>query len=462
MKSNIKKKSKYGISMLTIALILMMIPTGLATVSADRTIENNTLTVGNSTNVTVVINNNGAGISLSLKESIPSGWILTKGIDDASDFKPSTNEWVWFSFPASASKTVIYKITVPSKATAGDYNINGVTIVNGSTTNVTGDSIITVVNNTVIPPVKGSFEFTVSPSSSIVNVGENALYTLTVSNTGTTEDTYILGVSNSNNNITANVDKKSITVGAGNSSTVNLTVKGSSIGSYIVDVTATPAANGSNVKSVTTKTDVVITPATPEGFNLVVDSSSKTVVIGASATYTLTVSNTGSVEDTYDIVADKPKNATVSLDKNNVTVGAGNNSEITMLVNGSVTGTYTVGVKAISQANVSNVKNVTTTTNVVSETPTSPPSRSGSSGGGGSSGGTYPTFTATPAKPSNETASPTVTVTTIPTVTTTVVRPTSAIAETPVDMTTKKGSPGFEIIVAIGMFAIVYILRRTK
>ena len=163
MKSNIKKKSKYGISILTIALILIMVPTGLAAVTADRSIESNTLTVGNSTNVTVDIKNDGLETSLSLEESIPSGWTLVRGLDEADQFKSLTNEWVWFAFPATLNQNVTYKLAVPSNAAAGDYNIGGNITANGSATKVAGANTITVVNNTVVPPVQDSFEFIVSP-----------------------------------------------------------------------------------------------------------------------------------------------------------------------------------------------------------------------------------------------------------------------------------------------------------
>lgn len=458
MKSNIKNKSRYGISILMIAFVLIMIPAGQAAVSVDRNITDNTVTVGNSTNVTVVIQNDNVQRALSLKEIIPSGWTLTRGLDTADQFKSSTNEWVWFTIDAGATQTVIYKIKVPSNASAGVYNVNGNITSNGSDTSVAGDKTITVANNTA-PTVQDSFKFDANPSYLIVNVGENAKYTLTINNLGSKEDTYGLTADKPKNAIVS-LSKNSVIVGPGNSSTVDLTINASSIGSYIVNVTATSKANKSNTKDVTTKTDAVITPEVSDGFKLDVDLSSKTVNVGTDALYKFTISNIGKSVDTYNLIANSPNNATFNLANSSVTVGAGNSSApIELTVNGSVTGTYTVGVTATSNSNKSSVKNITTTTSVVTPSPSSGGSRS--SGGSSSGGGTYPTFTATPVKTSNATAVPTVT-TVVPTVTVTTARPTSAIVETPVDLTTKKGSPGFEIILAIGMLATIYLLRRKK
>ena len=471
MKSNIKKKSTYGISILILVIILIMIPTGMAAVTVERTIKNSTLTAGNSTNVTVAITNDGTQRSLSLLETIPSGWTMTDATNDADTNKITNNigEWVWFKIDPGSPHLVIYTITVPSSATDGVYNING-SMMTDNITSATGESTITVINNVATPtptptptPAPAnesqSFDLVVNPASATVNIGANALYTLTITNTGTAEDTYSI-TTNMPTNSTVNLANGSVTVGPGGSADIEMTVSGSSIGDYAVNVIATSGANASNSKEVTTTTSVTET-STVDDFKLTVSPTTMTINVGASATYTLTVSNIGSAEDTYSLVANKPDNATVELASNSVTVGQGNTSDVALTVSGSVTGTYTVNVTATSGLNTSNVKEVTTTTNVEVA---APPSSGRSSGGGSSSGGTYPTFTATPVKTPNSTVSAPTQTTVVPTVTvvSTTARPTEAVKETPIDMTTTKGSPGFEIVLAIGMLGAIYILRRMK
>lgn len=142
MKSNVNMKSGHIINIyliLVIFLIFLSVPIGQA-VSAERTFEKNALTAGNGTNVTVVIRNDNIQQSLSLKESIPPGWSLTRISDDAQ-FKATTNEWLWPKVENNTVKTVKYRITVPSDATSGVYNINGNITTGEGTTRIAKDTI---------------------------------------------------------------------------------------------------------------------------------------------------------------------------------------------------------------------------------------------------------------------------------------------------------------------------------
>ncbi len=462
MKSNKNKKSIYGINILIIALIFIIIPTVQAQVTAERSVENNALMAGNSTNITVVIQNDDKQRSLSLQEIIPSGWNLTKISDDATDFKASTNEWIWIKIEDNTAKTVIYQLTVPSTAASGVYNINGNITTDGNSTSITGDNSITVSNEEV-PPSSPSNKFTIvsNRSSKTVNVGTNATYILTLTNTGSSTDTYTITEDNADSNVSVNLNMTNVTVESGKSSMVELMVNSMIAGTYDVNVSAMSDKNNSNIQKVMTSTTVEQT--VPGSFSFDVEpSSSQTINIGESATYTFTITNIGGVEDTYVLAVNNSNNdVTANLDNNSsITILPGNNSFRKLMVSGSVTGTFTVGVTATSEVNSSNVKNIDTMTTMTTVTTVTVPYSSGS---GGSSGeGTYPTFTATPQKTVNVTAIPTVAKTMVaPTVVTTeVAEVTETIEKTPIVNTTK--SPGFEILIAIGMFTVIYILRKIK
>ncbi len=367
MKSNVKKKLGYSVNMcLILTLILLSATAGQALISADRTIDKIVLSAGESTNATVVIQNDNVQRSLSLKETIPTGWILTKGIDDSSSFKPSTNEWVWFTVNSNEAKTVKYKITVPSDASPGSYNINGVmsSTTDQSTANVKGNGIIEVVGGTENVP---SFTFGINPPTITVNTGVVAKYNLTISNTGSAADTYGITTNKASGseNATVQLSKNSVTIGAGNSSVVELSVSGSSAGTYVVNATA-KSSTGDN-KTLPTKTIVTSTSTNVGGVTLVANPSSTTVSTGTVAKYNLTVSNTGSNVDTYNIIANKStgsENATVQLSKNSVTVAAGNSSVVELSVSGSVAGTYVVNAKATSSGDVNKSASAMITTTV--------------------------------------------------------------------------------------------------
>ena len=161
MKSNIKKKSGYIICI--ILIIFMFMPIGQALVSAQRTIEKNVLTAGSGTNVIIVMQNDNIERSLSIRESIPPGWSLTKISDDADQFKANTNEWVWLIVENNTAKTVEYRLTVPSGTTPGMYDINGNITTVGSTISV----------------AKSTIEVTSSPGSESSNDGKYPAVTST-------------------------------------------------------------------------------------------------------------------------------------------------------------------------------------------------------------------------------------------------------------------------------------------
>lgn len=141
---NIKRKLRYTV--MVILIFMMSAYVGQAAVSAGRTIDSNMLTAGSVTNVTVVIQNDITQ-ALALQEIVPPGFVITRISDDANDFRASTGEWIWITVANNATKTVKYKITVPSDTAAGIYGIKGNISTTGNTKNVAGDYTITVTSS---------------------------------------------------------------------------------------------------------------------------------------------------------------------------------------------------------------------------------------------------------------------------------------------------------------------------
>lgn len=575
MKSNIKKKSIYSISIIMMMFILMLIPSVHAEVTVNRTIKNDTVHTGDVVKVIVEIQNDNVSRSLSLQETIPSGWELTRNDDDADTFKPNSKEWVWIGMSRGSPHVVLYNITIPSDANVGTYNISGNITTNATGNNstikipVSGDNKITIINKTS-DKKNGSFDFGVSPESLTVNAGKDALYTLTIKNLDDVSDIYTFTVEKPGN-VTTSLSKKSINIDAGNNSSVNLTVRGSITGTFTVNVSAKSSSNSSSIKTVTTTTNIieeekkingsfdfvvdslskkisvganaiytfiisnlgdkkdtfkievsnpdnatydiskenvtvnagdnstlsltitglatgtysvdvratsklnnsstknitttttVFNPLKDGSYNFTIDKTSRSIYVGDDASYTLTLENTGGIEDTYTLKVVNPNNATVDLSRNNVTVDPLNSSNVGLIVSGATTGTFTVNVSAVSKIDKRNIKNISTTT-VITDRPVR---TGGGSGGGSSGGGTYPTFTATPVKTANATVVPTAVTTTVPATSTTTVATTEK-TETPTpesttaSETTKSEAPGFEILLAIGTFAAIYLFRKMK
>ena len=174
----IKMVSVLAAALVILAITAVMPAFAQQSASAIRDIEIQTLAPGESTDITVTITNNVTQ-ALSLDEDIPAGWNLTRVSDDANQFKPSTNEWIWFSAGAGVTKTVIYNLEVPSDATAGDYSITG-TIINASGVidAVKGEGTITVE----VPPVPKSASATRDIEKQTLAPGKSTNIAVTISN----------------------------------------------------------------------------------------------------------------------------------------------------------------------------------------------------------------------------------------------------------------------------------------
>jgi hypothetical protein len=138
-----------------IAVFLIFLASGIAhaqpSASGVRDIEAQNIKAGQSTNISITINNT-VSQALSLQEKLPSGWALTRISDDANSFKASTDEWVWFSVREGEIKTIRYSITVPAGAVPGTYNIEGsISNSSGIITGVAGDSSIAVLGSVQTP-----------------------------------------------------------------------------------------------------------------------------------------------------------------------------------------------------------------------------------------------------------------------------------------------------------------------
>lgn len=151
---------KYMKAIFWISMIALLFST-IGSADIDRTIDNATITAGSDTIVTVTIQNDITR-AMSLQETLPSGWNLTRITDNADQFKAGTNEWVWLTITSNTIKTVKYKVTVPSGTLPGEYNIKGSITTNNSTTSVTGDNTISVIQTRSYSIVYGTKNITES------------------------------------------------------------------------------------------------------------------------------------------------------------------------------------------------------------------------------------------------------------------------------------------------------------
>lgn len=346
MTSDVKKKLRQSINMfIIIALIFVSIPAGQASVSANRAIEDSVLTAGNSTNVTVTIQNDITQ-ALSLMETIPSGWVLTRGTDDADQFKASTNEWVWLTAASNTVKTVKYKVTVPSGTAPGIYDVSGETTTSAATATVAGDKTIEVTGTTVTDKI--------APTTALSGVIEGGKYV----------DNATIVLTATDNTGGSGVKNTTFSLNGAAMSTYSTPIVVTKIGQNTV--TYSSADNSGNVEKIKKVNFTINNNMQTGSFGFTVTPLSATINVGETAKYNLTLTNTGSAEDTYNLVADKQNGkTTATLEKNSVTVGQGNSAVVGLTVTGSAAGIFTVNVRATSKADVKNNNTVAVTTNVI-------------------------------------------------------------------------------------------------
>ena len=132
--------------MVVLLFSLFGIALAAETADASRTIGPKVVERGEEVDVTVVFENSLAEPkAFALLEDIPDGWGFTRGVDDASVFKPGPPpEWLWFEVGAGVTKTVTYTLTVPVDAEAGNYTIEGTVTGDEVENPVDGDTTITV------------------------------------------------------------------------------------------------------------------------------------------------------------------------------------------------------------------------------------------------------------------------------------------------------------------------------
>ncbi len=178
-----------------------------------------------------------------------------------------------------------------------------------------------------------------------IDTGNGIQYIFTVTNTGTTRDTIQLTTSG---NVNAALSATSVSLAPGASSTVRLTVPGTLLttaGEYMVDITATSQGDTTKTAQLTATTTVSVI----HGVALMDSLAAERLHVGQEAEYTLTITNTGTVNDTIQLTTSE--NA-VRFSSASVSLAPGASSKVTMTIPGtalSIPGGYLVQVTATSK-----------------------------------------------------------------------------------------------------------------
>ena len=231
---------------------------------------------------------------------------------------------------------------------------------NATVTAVTGKG--DVWKTVTVEFVKAEWRVVLFPDeeSKVTEANEDATYYIMVRNAGTADDTYGLSIP-SNEADSAALNKTTVSLAANTSEIVTLTVRDSTIGSYNTTIrAASPHANW---------TITLMTIVRAFGAELKVeggDFAEKKVAPSADAVYSLTLKNTGTGVDSYDLsVANIDAADTAELNQTTITnLAAGDSAEVLLTVSDATVGEYVVNVTATSHGNLSVSDTISTLTNV--------------------------------------------------------------------------------------------------
>jgi hypothetical protein len=191
-------------------------------------------------------------------------------------------------------------------------------------------------------------------------------YTLIVENTGSVADTFNITIENSNST-TTNLSADTISLNASESRNITLTVGDPAPGTYSATIRATSQGNNSKFDEVILTTIVSENPV--HGVNIASSSYNQQTFTTANTAYTITITNTGNVNDTFDLTFSNPDIAdTVELSSNTTgLLNPASSIDITLTVGDSTPGDYDITVTAVSQGNnsVSDITPVITTTVII-------------------------------------------------------------------------------------------------
>jgi len=180
----------------------------------------------------------------------------------------------------------------------------------------------------------GGVSLTCASNKKDAHAGGIVTYDIIVKNEGSADETVSLSVAGAPDKWAATLDKQQATVAADSSDTVALTVKAPSDAKEgdKANITVTGAYSGGGVASVCTVTAVVGAGTRIYGAEITVSPTSGEADKGKQATYTVTVKNTGSAQDTITLEVVSEKGWEVSLGKESISLAAGASGTATLTV----------------------------------------------------------------------------------------------------------------------------------
>ena len=279
-------------------------------------------------------------------------------IDLTSSDDAATLSQTSVSLAAGASAEVTITISGDDLATAGGYEVK-------VTATSQGDNTMSseVTTNTTILPVYGVTLAGVGDlTTETSDASEGVTYTLTIANTGNTDD--VIDLTSSDD--AATLSQTSVPLAGGASAEVTITISGDDLataGGYEVKVTAT--SQGDNTMSSEVTTNTTILPVYGVTLAGVGELTTETTDASEGVSYMLTVTNTGNTDDVIDLTS---SDDAATLSQTSVPLAGGASAEVTITISGddlAIAGQYEVKVTATSQVDKTKTAVISTKTTIL-------------------------------------------------------------------------------------------------
>jgi hypothetical protein len=326
---------------------------------------------GDTLNYTVTVTNTGQAIdNFNLSFGDNAGW------------SPGLNNSVLTIAGGASDNTTTLSVTIPANAIGG--TIDGLWVqATSQADNAQKDNESATATVTVAPSVSVS----IAPSSQSGSPGDTLVYTVTVNNTGNVNDTYTLD-NNDNSGWVLSLSNTSVPVPAfssDNNTTLNVTIPGGAENNAQDNVTVTATGTSDNASASCLATSII---TTFRGVSISISPPSQNGNNGDTLNYTVTVNNTGNVDDNYDLTWGDDAGWSLNVSPNPISVAASSSENATLSVtipSNAIGGTIdNITVQAVSEddAGVLDNQGCTAELNVITSVSVliSPSSQNGNNG----------------------------------------------------------------------------------
>ena len=253
-------------------------------------------------------------------------------------------------------------LTIPGSAltSAGEYK----TTVTATSQGDSSKTASRTTTTTILPEYDVGLTGVGNITRQTADASTGVSYTLRVTNSGNTNDTFRLTTSG---DATATISPSSVFLNQGSSRTVTLRISGTALaraGDYNVKVTATSQGDSTKTDEITTTTTIL--PVYDIALAGVGEVTTETSDASDGVSYTLKITNNGNTDDKVDITTSGDVAAILSSSEVSIAYGASANVTITISGNMlALAGAYGVKVTATSQGDSTKTTEITTTTTIL-------------------------------------------------------------------------------------------------